>query len=231
MDKKFDSVKHRILDEIKKMAPNEKLPSERVLIETFGFSRPTIQKALSDLEADGYIYRIPRQGSFVADRRLHKSLNRLKSFAEDLSNAGDTPSTRLLAFEILPADKRVAQHLSLEEGEDVFHIIRLRYKNGDPIIYDDSYFAPFSVKGITCEVLVSSIYRYVEACGHVISMAQESIDAVLPPAEIASALNLGENEPVLKIDMTAYLSDGRPFEYTISHKNPKKYFLELNSYR
>ena len=60
MDKKFDSVKSCILEKIKKMEPNEKLPSERVLIEEFGFSRPTIQKALSDLETDGFIYRIPR---------------------------------------------------------------------------------------------------------------------------------------------------------------------------
>ncbi len=45
------------------------------------------------------------------------------------------------------------------------------------------------------------------------------------------ALELQEDEPVIKLDMVAYLSDGRPFEYTISHKNPKKYLLELHSYR
>lgn len=231
MDKKFDSVKNCILEKIQKMVPNEKLPSERVLIEEFGFSRPTIQKALSDLEADGFIYRVPRQGSFVSERRLHKSLNKLKGFAEDLLMSGDVPSTRLLAFEIAAADKQVAGKLSMNEGEDVFHIVRLRYKNGDPIIYDDSYFAPFCVKDIPCEGLVDSIYSHIEEKGLAISMARESIDAVLPPPSIAAALALAENEPVLKIDMTAYLADGRPFEYTVSHKNPKKYFLELSAYR
>ena len=61
MNRKFISVKNCILDKINKMSPNDKLPSERDLINEFGFSRPTIQKALTELENDGIIYRIPRQ--------------------------------------------------------------------------------------------------------------------------------------------------------------------------
>ena len=59
MNRKFMSVKNCLLEKINTMAPNEKLPSERDLIEEFGFSRPTIQKALSDLENEGIIYRRP----------------------------------------------------------------------------------------------------------------------------------------------------------------------------
>ena len=213
------------------MSPNDKLPSERDLIEEFGVSRPTIQKALSDLENERIIYRIPRQGSFVSDLRLRKSLNKLKSFAEDLRSTGDTPSTRLISFEIIEASETVARQLDIKPGDPVYYLIRLRFKNGDPIIYDDSYFAPFSVKGITCDVLVDSIYQFIESHGMKVSMSKETISAVLPPEAIAKALELQEDEPVIKLDMVAYLSDGRPFEYTISHKNPKKYLLELHSYR
>ena len=52
-----------------------------------------------------------------------------------------------------------------------------------------------------------------------------------PDEEIARQLGLPPNAPVIKIEMTAYLSDGRAFEYTISYKNPKKYCLEIRSYR
>lgn len=116
-------------------------------------------------------------------------------------------------------------------GDPVYSLVRLRCKNGDPIIYDRSYFTPFSIKDITCGVLVDSIYSFIEKNGMKISMAQETISAVIPPEDIARALDLKSNEPVIKIEMTAFLSDGRPFEYTISHKNPKKYLLELQSYR
>lgn len=231
MNRKFMSVKQCILDKIHHMSPNDKLPSERDLIEEFGFSRPTIQKALSDLESEGIIYRIPRQGSFVSDRRLRKSLDSLQSFPEDLRSSGDIPFTRLIAFEITEASKEVAKKLEMNVGDPVYYLVRLRYKNGDPIIYDYSYYAPFSIKGITCEVLVDSIYDFIEKNGMMVSMAHKTVDAILPPKEIAEALGLESNEPVVRIGMVAYLADGRPFEYTISHKNPKKYLLEIKSYR
>ncbi|EDR96016.1 GntR family transcriptional regulator [Anaerostipes caccae] len=213
------------------MAPNEKLPSERDLIEEFGFSRPTIQKALSDLENEGIIYRRPRQGSFVSERRLHKSLDSLQSFPEDLRSSGDVPSTRLIAFEIIEASETVARKLHLKTGDPVYYLVRLRHKNGDPIIYDYSYYAPFAIQDASCEVFVDSIYSFMEQRGMKISMAEKTVDAILPPKEIAEALKLRDDEPVIKIEMVAYLSDGRPFEYTLSHKNPKKYLLEIKSYR
>lgn len=231
MNRKFMSVKNCILEKIDKMSPNEKLPSERDLIEEFGFSRPTIQKALSDLENEGIIYRKPRQGSFVADRRLHKSLDSLQSFPEDLRSSGDIPSTRLIDFEILEASETVARKLQMKVGDPVYYLVRLRHKNGDPIIYDYSYYAPFAIKDASCEVLVDSIYSFMEKKGMKISMAEKTVDAILPPKETADALELRKDEPVIKIEMIAYLSDGRPFEYTLSHKNPKKYLLEIKSYR
>lgn len=232
MDRKFVAVKLRIRDEICKLAPNTKLPSERDLIEKFGYSRPTIQKALTELEQEGVIYRIARQGSFVADLRLHKSLDRLRSFKEDMLASGDVPSTRLLSFEKVSADQTIAGRLDLAPGADVYKIIRVRCKNGDPIIYDISYFCPFCIAGVGCETLVESIYDYIEQVnGLHPSMAQKTVDAILPDEEITRQLGLEADQPVIKIEMTAYLSDGRPFEYTISYKNPKKYCLEIRSYR
>ena len=225
MNRKFMSVKNCLLEKINTMAPNEKLPSERDLIEEFGFSRPTIQKALSDLENEGIIYRRPRQGSFVSERRLHKSLDSLQSFPEDLRSSGDVPSTRLIAFEIIEASETVARKLHLKTGDPVYYLVRLRHKNGDPIIYDYSYYAPFAIQDASCEVFVDSIYSFMEQRGMKISMAEKTVDAILPPKEIAEALKLRDDEPVIKIEMVAYLSDGRPFEYTLSHKNPKKYLL------
>lgn len=231
MNRKFMSVKNCLLEKINTMAPNEKLPSERDLIEEFGFSRPTIQKALSDLENEGIIYRRPRQGSFVSERRLHKSLDSLQSFPEDLRSSGDVPSTRLIAFEIIEASETVARKLHLKTGDPVYYLVRLRHKNGDPIIYDYSYYAPFAIQDASCEVFVDSIYSFMEQRGMKISMAEKTVDAILPPKEIAEALKLRDDEPVIKIEMVAYLSDGRPFEYTLSHKNPKKYLLEIKSCR
>ena len=231
MEKKYEEVKRNLLEIISSLSPNEKLPSERELIDSLGFSRPTIQKALNELEKSGMIYRKPRQGAFVADRKLYKSLNKLMSFAEDLAQNGDVAFTKLLEYEIIPADEIIASKLNLQVGDDVAHVIRLRYKNGVPIIYDDSYFAPFSIRGITCEELVTSIYQYIERHSYKVSMASEIFSADLVPEQIASYLEISKEKPTIKIDKVAFLSDNRPFEYTVSYKNPDKYSLEVKSYR
>jgi GntR family transcriptional regulator of arabinose operon len=44
---------------------NEKLPSENELTVTFGVSRITVMRALSDLQNDGYIWRKQGVGSFI----------------------------------------------------------------------------------------------------------------------------------------------------------------------
>jgi len=46
-------------------APSNKLPSEAQLVERFGVSRPTVARALRDLQAEGLIERPAGSGTFV----------------------------------------------------------------------------------------------------------------------------------------------------------------------
>ncbi|CAM5738237.1 GntR family transcriptional regulator OS=Streptomyces microflavus OX=1919 GN=G3I39_26155 PE=4 SV=1 [Streptomyces microflavus] len=47
----------------RKIAPGEKLPSQKELTEHYGFARATIQRALRDLEDEGLV--VSRKGSGV----------------------------------------------------------------------------------------------------------------------------------------------------------------------
>lgn len=48
------------------LSAREKIPSEKELMEEFAVSRITVANALTQLAKDGWIYRIPGRGSFVA---------------------------------------------------------------------------------------------------------------------------------------------------------------------
>lgn len=48
------------------MEPNEKLPSVRTLAVELSINPNTIQRAVTELEGEGYIYTIPGKGSFVS---------------------------------------------------------------------------------------------------------------------------------------------------------------------
>src|SRR4051794_38312422 len=52
----------------------EKLPSENDLVETFGASRPTVRRALAQLEADGLVERRAGSGTYVSRQSLKKNL-------------------------------------------------------------------------------------------------------------------------------------------------------------
>ncbi|UUZ93671.1 GntR family transcriptional regulator [Paenibacillus sp. P25] len=47
---------------------NDKIPSEKELMEQFHVSRITVANALGELAKGGWIYRIPGRGNFVGKR-------------------------------------------------------------------------------------------------------------------------------------------------------------------
>jgi GntR family transcriptional regulator len=53
--------------DIRKMKPGDKLPSQRELIDRFGFASQTIQNGLALLRADGLIVSAGNLGNFVSD--------------------------------------------------------------------------------------------------------------------------------------------------------------------
>jgi DNA-binding LacI/PurR family transcriptional regulator len=65
----YIQLKSELIDRIKtgKIPVGSKMISERMLAEKTGVSRSTAKQALLELEADGYIERIPAKGSFVKD--------------------------------------------------------------------------------------------------------------------------------------------------------------------
>ena len=61
-----NDILRRIIDE--NLPPHGKLPSEGVIAKEYGVSKMVSKMALNALEEEGYIYRKPRSGSYVADR-------------------------------------------------------------------------------------------------------------------------------------------------------------------
>ncbi|MER5914648.1 winged helix-turn-helix domain-containing protein [Streptomyces sp. NPDC001982] len=53
--------------DIKKMKPGDKLPSQRELMDRFGFASQTVQNGLAALRAEGLIVSAGNLGNFVSD--------------------------------------------------------------------------------------------------------------------------------------------------------------------
>ena len=64
---RYLEVKEAILERITRQEPNTRLPSRKKLCDEFMISRTTIDRAISDLLKDGYLYSVAGSGTFVAD--------------------------------------------------------------------------------------------------------------------------------------------------------------------
>ncbi|KHD36085.1 GntR family transcriptional regulator [Clostridium acetobutylicum] len=69
MKHKYEEVEEKIIDwAVKgKYKPHEKIPTESELMEMFSVSRHTIRKAIGDLVAMQYVYRIQGSGIYISD--------------------------------------------------------------------------------------------------------------------------------------------------------------------
>lgn len=91
----------QIMDEIKlrivsgRYKPGERIPSVRDLAEEARVNPNTMQKALSEIERDGYIISLRTSGKYVTDNeelikslKITRSENVIRSFAADMEKMG-----------------------------------------------------------------------------------------------------------------------------------------------
>lgn len=83
-----DYFKEQISSE--KLLENDRISTEKEIMEQFNVSRITVANALSGLAKEGWIYRIPGRGSFVKER-IHGQIGNQSLFTEPQSMKIPTP--------------------------------------------------------------------------------------------------------------------------------------------
>jgi GntR family transcriptional regulator len=107
-----DMLRERIFDGT--YGPHAQLPPESEMGAIFGVSRITVRQALSDLQREGVIFKIPGKGTFVAKKKAAQELTRLEGFAEAMTRKGYEIHNRVVGHRTLPATAEVAQQLGVE---------------------------------------------------------------------------------------------------------------------
>src|ERR1700688_3017438 len=85
-----------------RLSSGSHLDNEIELARQLGVSRPTVRRAIGLLANRGLVIRRHGIGTLVVPVRVRRP-GRLSSLFDDLKEAGQTPSTRLLAYEVVPA--------------------------------------------------------------------------------------------------------------------------------
>lgn len=216
----YEEIKHEI--ETGKYKANDKLPDGNTIGKAFGASRMTVNKALNLLVQEGYIRRNRGQGTFVlgqieGKRKLIIPENKLTGLTKISNLSHVKVSSRILTFKPEFASEKIADYLGIRAQDLVYNILRLRMIDDKPYVLERTYMSTNLIPGITKEVLMGSVYNYIEQELKLkIASANKKLRASISNDEDQKYLHLKPTEPVFEVEEIAYLDDGRPFEYSIS---------------
>ena len=199
------------------LPPGTKLKTEMEMCQYYGVSRESVRRALSMLEADGYILRKVSSGTFVQGRKTQYSPSSFhESFTEQMLRQGKKPSSRICSIEILDdIPPRPQMKLGISQGERVYRIKRIRLADDVPMAYEIAYIREKLCPNLHTQLFEdSSLYQLYENYYHLdMGNIDLKLEAVLADAALQKILSLKHSQAMLKMTSLMHLSDGTPLYY------------------
>ena len=211
-----------------RLSSGSHLDNEIELARQLGVSRPTVRRAIGLLANRGLVIRRHGIGTLVVPVRVRRPV-RLSSLYDDLKESGQAPTTRLLAFEHVPAPAEVANALKLSRGTRVLHFERLRLATDQPISLMVN-FLPVALDELVTEACLktSGLYRLIRQGGIHLRLASQTIGARSARQREARLLKVPTGAPLLTMQRISYDDTGQPVEYG-SHVYPaERYSFEMS---
>lgn len=204
------------------------LPSENELSRTYNTTRPTIRQALGELTRMGYIVRHHGKGSIVSEPRSGLGILSLKG-----STAG--VGKKHLRTEIMTKTKRTAwpENFPYELTEaqrevGCLYLARLRYINGVPTLYEETYITDINLPRFTIHNLEkNSLFETLSKYHKVeIKEGEQKMWAITADNEVASLLAIKPKQPVLHMKRSMQTNRPDLVIYSFLYCNTEEYFIQ-----
>jgi GntR family transcriptional regulator len=217
----YEQIKEYILHGIHdgRFKPNERIPSERDLSETFGVSRLTVGKAVKELVQAGWLYVQIGKGTFISDEPMDQQLEALTSFSEEMAKRGQETHSRVLRAEYVEADETTARTLNLPLGASVLLLKRVRLVGGRPMALESSQISASLCAGIIEKHNFEhqSLYAVLRNdYGLSLTHAEQIFEARAANESEARFLELDTGDPVLAITRVTFSANEKAVEYVQS---------------
>lgn len=227
---------HQLVSEIKtaistgSLTAGTMLPNELDIAAQLHLSRPTVRKAMDELVRAGLLVRKRGVGTQVVSNEIRRPLS-LSSLYTDLTRSGVTPSTKVLEFDVVPAPRDIAEELNLAEGTEVYHLLRLRLENNQPLAIMENWIPAHLGTIDKADLEKQGLYDTLRALGVTFSLAHQTVGATIADDFQAKTLDTGIGAPLVHMKRTAlddvgtrvetgkhvYRADLYSFEMTLSN--------------
>ncbi len=205
------------------------LPSEAELVQTFGVSRMTVNRALRDLHQEGLIERVQGVGTFVAQLHRISSTLTVRDVHDEIAERGHRHEAQVHELKAVAATAEQARLFEIKAGEPLFHSLIVHLENGVPIQCEDRWVNPASAPDyLSCDFTQITPTHYLLELAP-LSEARYTIESKLPSAQEAKLLGIERRDPCLVLMRTTY-SRGRTVT-TVRLTHPGSRYLLQGSFQ
>jgi GntR family transcriptional regulator len=201
---KYYRISREIIDRIRKgdLRPGMRTPSENELIQEYGISNTTARKALHEIEAEGWCTRVKGRGTFVRERNVHRSANRILGFTRNMREAGFTPSTKVLDTHLVEQGYwAVINGRRYAMPGPVFKIHRLRLADEVPMMIEERYISTRFCPGIETQDFTGSLYDiYEKHYGLHLVEIQQMLSTIMLGAGVQRFFDLSGSVPAFRVE-------------------------------
>lgn len=195
----YQKVKDYILEHIGsgEWQYNDRVPSEKELVELLNVSRMTVNRALRELADDGMLVRTAGVGTFVAKATAHAHPLEVHNIADEIKERGHEYTAKVIAQERVRAVSELARSFAIMPKTELFHSLIVHYENGQPIQVEDRYVNPMVAPGYEgVDFSKMTPYEYLIRVAP-LQEAEHILQAVMPPPSIKALLAMDDDEPCL----------------------------------
>lgn len=193
--------------------------TEHALCEEFGVSRTTIRQALGFLKREGLVTSRPGIGTTgtAALRRV------VRSSGDPLHGMLHT-KRRVVSAGREPAPGIVAKFFSIAPEEPVFRLTRVHELDGAPLSVVRSYLPAELAVGLARSAWRQPMHElFWQRFGLRLARSVHTVRVARAMADVAAMLEIGLADPVLRIQASTYLTDGRPIRWTENYFREDRY--------
>ncbi len=195
-----------------KLAPDEKIQSEREISEDLGVSRMTVRRAITELVNEGMLERKHGSGTYVARAKVTYEGWELANYVLAMQRRNIATASQLLEFSEVVASRRLAEHLQIEIGNPIYRISMLRLANRVPVILERVFISCRRFPGLEeWDLEKTSINDLLIEAYHIKpGRISQTVEAVVASETVAQQLRVREGFPLLLLSRVIFAEQEAP---------------------
>jgi GntR family transcriptional regulator len=207
------------------------LPSEPRLAEDLGVSRASLREAMRTFETRGLLQRKQGVGTFVI-HPIHvfdSGLEHLISLENIADHIGLEVSMGELQFCSRMVDLNLSQELGLPENEEIIHVSRVILADNKPVAYleDNLPIDVISEEEVQNQFTGSVLDLLIRRDDIPLASSKCDISATGASPEIADALDIQPNDPLLVFSSLLFSTRGRIIDSSFSYFIPGYFHFHI----